>query len=334
MKCIISHKRKLIICIHILCILVVAFIFFRYLYKSTIDVYGNIKEDNIQNISISDNIYHKRISPAYESSYIAAPSDTEIPKGITIYSKSFAVFNLTKEMTIFGHNTNEKIYPASTTKLLTALVAAKYGDFNKKYTVSHHALEINKHSSKANLKEGDKVTLNQLIAGMLIPSGNDAAVALAEAVAGNEKEFINLMNETAKEIGVKNSNFETVNGLHKDNHYTTAFDMHLITREAIENPTLLKILSKKSYTTKITDKYDRKREVTWKNTNLFESGDFKLPKNYTLIGGKTGNTDEAKRCLVLITKNKNDEIILTEVFGVKSRDNVYRLTKKLLKSIK
>lgn len=318
--------------LHIILIVVFSYLFFRYFYFNKANTY-NYKRNNLSNYFKNSSYKDiKRINPIYESIDLVAPDNTPLPTDINIDSKSFSLFNLNRETTIFGHNINSKIYPASTTKLLTALTAIKYSNLNKKCFVSKNATNIYIHSSKANLEEGDKLTIKKLLYAMMLPSGNDAAIALAEGVAGSEKDFVKLMNKTKDELGAKSSNFENPHGLHHPNHYTTAFDMQLIVKEALSKPILVKVLSKKKYTTTIMDKDNKKKHMTWESTNLFKTGNYKLPKGYMLIGGKTGNTDEAKRCLVLLTKNKNDEIILSEVFGVKSKDDVFKLTKKLLKN--
>ena len=143
-------------------------------------------------------------------------------------AKSAAVFNTTTLETLYAQNIYEKIYPASTTKILTALCAIKYGDLDQVITVSENACDMASDSSVCKLKPGDQLTLRQLLYGLLLRSGNDAAIAIAEGISGDVASFAKLMNKEANSLGATHSNFVNPNGLQDKNHYTCAYDMYLI----------------------------------------------------------------------------------------------------------
>lgn len=137
-------------------------------------------------------------------------------------------FNIDTHQVLYSQNLFEKLYPASTTKILTAYIILKNCDLNATVTVSHDAANPGHSSSVCGLKEGDVITVQDLLYGLLLESGNDAAIALAEYCSGSVEEFAKLMNSTAKSFGATNSSFVNPSGLPDENHYTTIYDMYLI----------------------------------------------------------------------------------------------------------
>ena len=128
---------------------------------------------------------------------------------------------------LYEKNSHKKMYPASTTKILTALVALKYGDLEQVITVSEEAAKRRKDASNIELPAGDQLTLNQVLYGLMLPSGNDCAVALAEAVGNSVSDFVLLMNRYAEKLGCTHSHFTNPHGLDDEYNYSTAFDMYL-----------------------------------------------------------------------------------------------------------
>jgi len=223
---------------------------------------------------------------------LSTPSFAEETKGAYILMESDTRQVIKKE------NENERLPIASTTKIMTALVAlenAKPGDI---FTVSKNAQ--NQEGSSIYLREGDKMSVENLLYGLMLNSGNDTAVALAEGVAGSTEAFCGLMNEKAREIGCKNTNFKNPNGLNEDGHYSTAYDMALIMAYAMKNEELAKIMSTKRYN------IDDGNSITYlKNHN-------KLLWQYEYCtGGKTGFTKASGRCLV--TSAEKDGVRLVAV---------------------
>ena len=200
---------------------------------------------------------------------------------------------------LFEKNGSEERAMASTTKIMTLLVALEYGDFETPVTVSANAARQPK--VRMDLKEGETFRLMDLLYAMMLVSYNDAAVAIAEAVAGDVPSFCYLMNLKARELGAYRTHFATPNGLDAEEHYSTAVDMALIGRAALEDETALQIMQTQSYT--ITEDEVNSRSVSLTNKNPMLS-------SYTeAIGGKTGFTNEAGLCLVSMAERDGVQLI-------------------------
>lgn len=258
-------------------------------------------------------------------------SDQSLAPDVATTAYSAALFDETTHQTIFNYKMTERVYPASTTKILTALVALKYGNLDQNITCSKEILNIDSDSSVAHLMVGDTLTLRQLLYGLMLPSGNDAAIAIAEGVSGSLEDFVNLMNQEAQSIGATNSHFITVNGLHDENHYTTAYDMYLIFRAACEYDDFIQLISAKSFDASFTGADGSIRQVTWNNTNRYLSGKFNTPEGITVLGGKTGTTGEARYCLVQLSTAQNGDRLISCVFGADAPYNLYLDTSEMLK---
>ena len=202
-----------------------------------------------------------------------------------IYAKAAIVFDRESKSAIYEKNSYEKVPMASTTKIMTAIIAIEKGSMQDVIEVSSKAASI--HGSRLGLRKGDKIKLIDLLYGLMLCSGNDAAVAISEYVGGSIEGFAQLMNEKAQEIGALDSNFITPHGLDNDLHYTTAFDLALITDYALENKLFFEICKTKEMTVYINNSYKNIR-----NTNEL------LGNMNGVQGVKTGFTNNAGRCLV------------------------------------
>lgn len=244
---------------------------------------------------------------------------------------SIALFQLNDAEVIFSENVHERLYPASTTKILTAYLALKYGDLEEMVTVSENAVGVPLDSSRAGLRIGDQLTLEALLYSLMLPSGNDSAVAIAEYISGSVEEFAKLMNEEANKLGATNSNFINPHGYQDENHYTTAYDLYLIFNECVKFDKFQEIISASKYHTKITQKNGTYREVTWNQSNQYINGAREIPQNVNVIGGKTGTTDEAGACLILYSK-RNDNPYISIIMGADSRTILYDNMSELISS--
>ena len=232
-----------------------------------------------------------------------------------LYCNSAIVMDNDSGKILFGINENEKVYPASTTKVLTAILALENLDINSSTIVSEEAVNIPYDSSNAALKQGEVITIKDLLYALMLKSGNDCANVLAEAVSGSIDKFVVLMNEKAKDLGCTNTNFTNTHGYHDDNHYTTPSDMMKILSYATQNEKFVKIFSTKEYTIATTNKTSSER--VYQNTNrlILTKDDSYLSRYYEYcIGGKTGYTDEAGRTLVAYGK-KDDKNLVIGVFN-------------------
>lgn len=240
-------------------------------------------------------------------------------------------FNLSTGQVVYAKNLYERLYPASTTKILTAYLALKYCDDLDAYvTVSENAANQAADSSVCDLKAGDSVKLRDLLYGMMLRSGNDAAIAIAEHVSGSVEAFAELMNQEAAAMGATQTHFVNPNGLPDANHYTTVYDMYLIFAKALENQMFSEIIAAKSYDVIYTNAQGEAVEKTWENTNLYLTGDAKTPEGFTILGGKTGTTGEAGYCLVLYSQNASGQPIISIVFKADGKSNLYMLMNEIL----
>ena len=242
------------------------------------------------------------------------------------------LFNTVTGSVPYKQNIFGRVYPASTTKVLTALVALKYGNPDDIITVSENAVNLTEDSSVANLHAGDRLTLRQLLYGLLLASGNDAAIAIAEGVSGDTDSFVTLMNQEAKEMGAAHSNFVNANGLHDDNHYTCAYDMYIIFHNALKYDVFKNIIKADKMDAKVTHSDGTTETVTYESTNLYKTKQVSSPDGIRVIGGKTGTTDNAGYCLVLLSENSQGQQIITTVYKAESKWELYQMTNRLLTS--
>lgn len=244
-----------------------------------------------------------------------------------------ALFDVTNKNTIYAKNVHEKLYPASLTKVMTILVALKNGSTDMLLTASANVKIQESGAQVCGLKEGDQMTLAQALHILLINSANDAAVLIAEGVAGSVEAFAEMMNEEAIRLGATNTHFVNPHGLSDDNHYTTAYDMYLIMNEAIKYELFNQIIQMPSYTTVYSDKSGNPKEITVNSTNYYIQGTLQAPSGITVLGGKTGTTNAAGHCLVLLSKDSSDKPYISVIMRAESRDDLYALMTDLLAEI-
>jgi D-alanyl-D-alanine carboxypeptidase (penicillin-binding protein 5/6) len=245
-------------------------------------------------------------------------------------AEAAGVFNLnTKEIT-YSQNIFERLYPASTTKILTAYIIIKYCDLSDMVTVSDNAVAQSEDSSVCNLKTGDVLSVRDLLYGLLLASGNDAAVALAEYYAGTVDNFADVMNSEAASLGASASHFVNPNGMPDEDHYTTVYDMYLIFKEAIRYTDFVNIIQTQSYTATYTGASGSEVTNVWNNNNRYISGKKEAPAGFTVIGGKSGTTGAAGYCLVLYSQNEAGEDIVSIVFKADGLSNLYLLMNQIL----
>ncbi len=261
------------------------------------------------------------------------PTEPELP---VVFGEAYVLIDQNSGRVLISKNADVKMYPASLTKILTALIAVEYIDADELLVTGYEANEVPWDSSLAGIKPNESILFENLLRGLLIPSGNDAANVIAMEVARRESgdEFISyndamilfakLMNEEAQKLGATNSHFISPHGYHDDDHYTTAYDISLIAREALKNDLIKQICSEKMFKgygagdKRTVDMYTQ--EYTWDNTNLLLGGrlasaDY-IYKNAT--GVKTGSTSEAGYCLIATATNSDEENLMSVVMKSKT----------------
>lgn len=218
---------------------------------------------------------------------------------LSTFAKAAVVIDKASGRVLYNHNGDWELPMASTTKIMTGYVAVKYGTLSDIIEVSETAAAVE--GSSMYLEKGEKISLENLIKGLMIVSGNDAAVAIAENVGGSVERFVEMMNETAaNDMGLKHTHFDNPNGLPSDTHYTTALELAEITRYAMDDPKFCEIVSTKSISIP-WDGHEYNREL--KNHNKL------LGTLDGCIGVKTGYTQAAGRCLVSAVKRGDMTLI-------------------------
>lgn len=214
---------------------------------------------------------------------------------------------------VYEKNAHQKMYPASTTKVMTALLVLENCSLDEKAKVSYEAIQaVPEGYSNANLQVGEEMSIKDLLYALMLPSANEAANVLAEHVAGSVESFSTMMNTRAEELGCETTYFVNPNGVHNENHYSSPYDLYLIAKEAMKNETFRKIVSTAKYTLPATEIYP-KNDRTFTNTNkLIIYNNSNRADNYyykDAIGIKTGFTSQAGNCLISAASRDGLEFI-------------------------
>lgn len=240
-------------------------------------------------------------------------AETSLP---SVYSPACILIDADSGKILYSKNANTKMYPASTTKIMTAILTLENCKLDDVAIASHNAVySIPYGYSVATIQEGEELTIEQLLNVLLIPSANDAAVVLAEHIAGSVEAFSDMMNSKAVELGCKNTHFVNPNGIHDEEHYSTAYDLALIGKYAMQFDTFRTIVQKTSYSLPKTNKYDKEDRLFNTTNDLIKKNYSSSPTNYYYqyaTGAKTGYTDAAKSCIVA-TATKDDISLIAVV---------------------
>lgn len=227
-----------------------------------------------------------------------------------LYSSNAILIRLTDDTVLMEKNSEEKIYPASLTKMMTVLVAIEnLSDLDEKIKLTWSMFEglYEANASMAGFQAGEQVRAIDLLYGAMLPSGAESCIALADYIAGSEENFVRWMNQKAKELGMNNTHFENTTGLHSENHYTTVKDLAILLSNALQNDIFRDIFTTFCYSVPPTNKHPD--GITFYST-MFEKLGFQSIVNGEILGGKTGYTDEAGLCLASLAKVGKKEYIL------------------------
>ena len=248
-----------------------------------------------------------------ESQY--SPSDTT--------SEAAGLFDITDGQVMYSKNAFERLYPASITKVMTALIAIKYGDLTDTVTVTEDAVITEAGATLAGIHPGDQLTMEQLLYGLMLPSGNDAGAAIAVHMAGSIDAFAELMNREAQKLGATGTHFMNPHGLTNADHYTTAYDLYLIFNEALKQPEFRKVTGTTSYTADYTDGSGSPVSTTWEGGNWYMVGQRQTPDGLTVFSGKTGTTSAAGFCLIMASRDQKEKEYISVVLKAPSRPGLY-----------
>lgn len=263
----------------------------------------------------------------------AEPAKVSAAKRPSVQASAYVVIDASTGKTIYSKKAGKRIYPASTAKLMTALVTLEHLKLNKKITMTKNIKnKVPGDASALSLKNGTRYTVEQYLNMMLIASDACSAVTLAVAASGSIRGFCKLMNKKAKKLGMKHSYFDNPMGLDRGNGYnkihTTAADMGKLAKAAMKNKVIRKIVKKSKYK---VPKVKGAKSFTIKSTNrLYSCYKFKSNK-YKVIGTKTGTTNAAGHVLIATVKNSEGNEVIICYFGAKTTDALYTGIKKLFK---
>ncbi len=243
------------------------------------------------------------ISPSY------ADSDN-----LKTYCPSCILIEANTGKILYEKNSNDVRFPASTTKIMTAILTVENCNLDDVATVSHNAVySIPYDYTHASLKEGEELTIEQLLYALMIPSANDAAIVLAEHISGSVEEFAKLMNKRAEELGCKNTHFVNPNGIHSKDHTSTSYDLALMGKFAMQNSIIRKIVSTTQFTLPVTNKYSKTDRIFNNSNDLLNTYSRYYYEGTT--GVKTGYTGEAGNCIIASAKKNDFEVILVVLGG-------------------
>ena len=281
-----------------------------------------------QDVNLGNNITDLELNKAEGFASNLAVVDKDSPdynKSYEIYSPIALLVDSTTNEIIIQKNVHDKAYPASITKVLTSMLAIKYGDANSKRKAGEEIIITEENVVTCAYRVGDDITFDIALHGALIRSGNDAAAFLATFVNESQTEFVKLMNDEAKKIGATNSNFTNSHGLTDENHYTTAYDLYLIYREALKSDYFRSVIGKHTFKGEFqrTTSYNTYRiPCEYITTNPFFTDDATAPDNVTVLGGKSGYTEAAKRCYILHASAENGHEYIAIVLKAENKEKL------------
>lgn len=261
---------------------------------------------------------------------LAAQAEEGWPQGPAIEGEAAVVMEVSTGTVLYEANPHERLYPASITKIMTALLAVENCSLDEEVTFSREAVfNIERDSTHISRDVGEKMTMEQCLYAVILSSANDCAYAVGEHTGKGYENFIKMMNDKAAELGCTDTNFMNPHGLHDDNHYTSAYDMALIARAAIQNETFRTITGTKRYTIPTTNKHPNEETPLVNQHRMLNAyqGDTSQLYEYC-IGGKNGYTDISRNTLV--TYAEKDDMMLVCVVLKEDRNSQYRDTRMLL----
>ncbi len=287
----------------------------------------------VNTITTSNSVSNK-IEP-FATNLCVVNTNIDGETGFTVEEQSPAgLFDVAHKQVLYAKDVHEQVHPASLTKIMTALIALKYGNTEDVINCTAAVEDLEYDVSKVGLQAGDQLTMNQALHALLIDSANDAAIAIAIHVAGSEEEFCNMMNKEAQSLGATNTHFSNPHGLTADDHYTTAYDLYLMTNAAMQYELFNEIVHMDSYETVYNNSLGAEKKMAFKTTNLFLRGEYQAPEKVTVIGGKTGTTNAAGNCLILIVKDTAGNPYIGVIMKATERTIVNEEMAKVLREIK
>ena len=243
------------------------------------------------------------------------------------------LFDVQKKKVMYAQNAFQRVYPASITKIMTSILAFQYGHLDETVTITQEDVTLEEGAQVCGFRAGDQVTMDQLIHCLLVYSGNDAAMAIAEHVGGTIEDFVAMMNRYAASLGCTGTHFVNPHGLHDENHYTTPYDIYLILKEALQYPDFSQITQLPEYKVDYSRADGTLMSTRLEATDHYLTGEASPPKDVVIMGGKTGTTSLAGNCLALLSQNAYGRPFVSIVMGASSKEVLYQQMNSLLQNI-
>ena len=267
------------------------------------------------------------------ASGLCVVSDEREYRDNQLNAEAALVFNITDRTVLFSKNAYERLYPASITKLMTALIAVKYGNLSDMVTVPEEAKIDVPGASLCGLEPGDQISMEDLLYGALLPSGNDACAAIAVHMSGSIEAFADTMNQEAAALGATGTHFVNPHGLSDENHYTTAYDIYLILNEVSKYDKFMEIFTTRSREVSYTKADGSPTSAVYSISCWYFTGNTEAPEGVIPLGGKTGTTTPAKYCLALLSQDAEGKQYISVVLKAKNRQALYQNMNRLLEKI-
>ena len=266
---------------------------------------------------------------------LPVPSSSIVLDGVVMHSQSERglLINTDTNETIFAQSIYDRIYPASITKIMTAIIVCKYGNMSDVVVMEASDFYLDPDSQVSGMIEGDIVTMEQLFYTLVVYSANDAANAIARHMYGSVPAFVDVMNAEARMLGMTGTHFENPHGLHSNNHYTTAYDIYLMLMEAVKYQAFTDAMRLKFYDLELTRADGSYRYYELSSTDKYMTGEAALPEGVYILAGKTGTTEQAGNCLALAVQNKKGVLFISEVLNAATKDELYADMSALLSHI-
>lgn len=243
------------------------------------------------------------------------------------------LLNINDKSVMYAKGAYDRVYPASITKIMTALLAFTNGNMDDVVTISEENVTLEEGSQRVGFQVGDQVTMDELVHCLLVYSGNDAASAIATHVGGTTENFVSMMNSYAAQLGCTGTHFTNPHGLQDENHYTTPYDIYLMLKEVLKYPEFTEITQMGSYTVNYKYSDGSSASVALTATDHYLTGEETAPKGVTILGGKTGTTSSAGNCLALLCQNEYGNPFVSIVMGASSKELLYQEMSSLLENI-
>lgn len=270
------------------------------------------------------------------ASDLCAAEENTSRQGIQLHSQEEKglLFNLETGEVLFTQNIYQKSYPASITKIMTAILAVENGTMEDTVTMTREDLTLEEGSQMSGMEEGDTVTMDQLFHALVVYSANDAAMAIARHIGGTVDHFVELMNQKALSLGMTGTHFANPHGLHQEDHYTTPYDVYLMLNYAFQLPEFMKTAQLSSYQLDIPAREGKAaRSLQLSSTDQYLTGARTVPKDVTVLGGKTGTTPEAGSNLAVLVQNAYGVPYMAIVMNAQNSWTLYEDMDQLLLQI-